>query len=98
MATPHTVSPILGVDLNTIVTAADIASGLEDGPQIGTQVFSTNGKIYVYAQANATITASDADCTVNATTFLATASGGAYLSPPVAMATGDKGWFSKASV
>jgi hypothetical protein len=35
---------------------------------------------------------------VSPTTFLATASGGAYTSPPVAMATGDTGWFSKANV
>ena len=98
MATPHTVSPLLGVDFNTIVTAADIASGLEDGPQIGTQVFSTNGKIYVYAQANGAITASTAVCTVNASTFLATHSAGAYTSPATTMASGDKGWFSKASV
>jgi len=98
MASPHTVTPILGVDLNTITLAADIAQGLEDGPQIGTQVFGTDGRRYVYAQANATITAATAVCTVNATTFLATASGGSYRSPAVAMATGDRGYFSVASV
>ena len=100
MATPFTVSPVLGVDLNTITLAADVGStsGAEDAPQLGTQVFGSNGKIYVYAQANAVITASTAVCTVNATTFLATASGGAYLSPAVAMASGDRGWFSRAGV
>lgn len=100
MAAPYSVTPLLGVDLTSITLAADVgpASGAEDAPQLGTQVFSSNGRIYVYAQANATIAASDADCTVNATTFLATASGGAYLSPPVAMATGDRGWFSRAGV
>lgn len=100
MATPFTVSPVLGVDLNTITLAADVGStsGAEDAPQLGTQVFASNGKIYVYAQANAVITASTAVCTVNATTFLATASGGAYLSPAVAMASGDRGWFSRAGV
>jgi hypothetical protein len=35
---------------------------------------------------------------VNATTFLVTASGGAYTSPAFAMVTGDQGWFGKASV
>ena len=35
---------------------------------------------------------------VNASTFVATASGGTYLSPATAMASGDYGWFSKASV
>lgn len=100
MATPHTVTPVLGVDLNSITLAADVgpSSGAEDAPQLGTQVFGSNGRLYVYAQANATITASTAVCTVNATTFLATASGGSYTSPAVAMATGDRGWFSKASV
>jgi hypothetical protein len=100
MAAPFTVTPVLGVDLNTITTAADIAAntGAEDAPQLGAQVFGSNGRIYVYAQANAVISASDADCTVNATTFLATASGGSYLSPAVAMASGDRGWFSRAGV
>jgi len=97
MAAPFTVSPVLGVDLNTTTLAADVLVA-EDAPQLGTQVFASDGKIYVYAQANAVIAASDADCTVNATTFLATASGGAYLSPPVAMASGDRGWFSRAGV
>ena len=100
MAAPFTVTPVLGVDLNTITTAADIAAntGGEDAPQLGAQVFGSNGRIYVYAQANAVIAASTAVCTVNATTFLATASGGSYLSPAVAMASGDRGWFSRAGV
>lgn len=100
MAAPFTVVPVMGVDLNTITTAADIAAntGAEDAPQLGTQVFGSDGRRYVYAQANATINANTAVCTVNATTFLATASGGAYRSPAVNMATGDRGWFSAASV
>lgn len=103
MAAPFTVTPVLGVDLNTTTLAADLVvgaagNGAEDAPQLGTQVFGSNGRIYVYAQANAVISASDADCTVNATTFLATASGGSYLSPAVAMASGDRGWFSRAGV
>lgn len=100
MAAPYTVTPMLGVDVNSITLAADVgpASGAEDAPQLGTQVFGSNGRLYVYGQANATITASTTACTVNATTFLVTASGGSYTSPAVAMATGDRGWFSKASV
>ena len=100
MAFPITVTPILGCDFNSITLAADVgpASGAEDAPQLGTQVFGSDGRRYVYAQANATITASTAVCTVNATTFLATASGGSYRSPAVAMATGDRGWFSAAAV
>ena len=100
MAAPFTASPVLGVDLNTITLAADVgpASGAEDAPQLGTQVFGSNGRLYVYAQAGASINASDADCAINTTTFVASASGGSYLSPAVNMATGDRGWFSKASV
>lgn len=100
MAAPFTVTPILGCDFNSITLAADVgpSSGAEDAPQLGTQVFGSDGRRYVYAQANATITAATAVCTVNATTFLATATGGAYRSPAVAMATGDRGWFSAASV
>lgn len=100
MATPFTVTPLLGVDLVSKTLAADVgpSSGAEDAPQLGTQVFASNGRRFVYAQANATISASTAVCTVNATTFLATASGGAYLSPAVDLATGDRAWFSAASV
>jgi hypothetical protein len=62
------------------------------------QTFGSDGLRYVFAQAGAAITASLATCTVNASTFVATASGGTYLSPATAMASGDYGWFSKASV
>ena len=98
---PYTVTPSIGANLLTTRTAAELA---QVGPvvaadaKLGQQVWAEDGKLYVYGQANATITASTAVCTVNATTFLVTASGGAYTSPPVAMATGDRGWFSKASV
>lgn len=100
MAAPFTVSPVLGCDLNTITLAADVgpASGAEDAPQLGTQVFGSDGRRYIYAQANATIAASTAVCLINATTFLVAATGGAARSPAVAMATGDRGWFSVASV
>jgi hypothetical protein len=97
MAAPFTTTPKVGVDLNTIYLAADIANGISR-PKLGDQVWTTDGKRSVFAQANASIPASTAVCTVNATTFLATASGGAYLSPAVAMATGDQAWFDAASV
>ena len=98
MALPSTSTPKIGADLNTITLAADIAAGKVPDARIGDQVWGTNGRRYVYAQANASISASTAVCTVNATTFLATASGGSYLSPTTAMATGDRAWFSAASV
>ena len=98
MAAPFSVTPSIGADFNTITLAADLAAGKQADAALGTQMWGSNGRRYVYAQANASISASDADCTVNTTTFLATASGGSYLSPAVAMATGDRGWFSAASV
>lgn len=98
MAAPFSVTPNIGADFNTITLAADLAAGKVADARLGEQRWGSNGRRYVYAQANASITASTAVCTVNATTFLATASGGSYLSPAVNMATGDRGWFSAASV
>lgn len=100
MASPFTVTPMLGVDLNSKVLAADVgpSSGAEDAPQLGTQVLASDGRRYVYAQADGTISASDTDCAVNTTTFIASASGGSYRSPAVALAVGDRAFFSIASV
>lgn len=100
MASPFTVTPVIGCDLNTITTAASISAndGSEDAPRLGTQVFGSDGRLYVYAQANASISASTSVCNINTTTFLVAASGGSYTSPAVAMSSGDRGWFSKASV
>jgi len=92
-----TTIPLAGVDLVNTKLAADIAN---PGPPfvLGTQVFGNDGKLYVFAKANAAISAATAVCTVSASTFLATATGGTYTSPNTAMAVGDVGWFSKASV
>lgn len=99
MAAPFVITPHAGVDLVSVVATADLASGAaRPSARLGTQAFSSDGKIFVYGQANASISASTAVCTVNATTFLVTASGGAYLSPATAMVSGDQGWFGKASV
>lgn len=88
-----------GPDFNNTVLATDIASGARTVPiAIGTQAWGNDGKLYVYAKANGSITASTAVCTVNASTFLATNSGGSYTSPAVNMVSGDYGWFAKASV
>lgn len=96
---PNSLSPTLGVDITNTILATDIAANRANVPfALGTQVFGSDGKRYVFSKANATITASTAVCTVNATTFLATASGGAYTSPATAMVTGDYGWFGAASV
>jgi hypothetical protein len=99
MASPFTISPLVGADLVSIVPATDIVSGAQRvTARLGAELFGSDGKLYVFGQANASIPASTAVCTINATTFLVTASGGAYLSPATAMVTGDYAWFSKASV
>jgi hypothetical protein len=93
------VTPEAGIDLVNTTLATDISSGAKQVPfSIGAQVWGSDGKRYVFAKANASITASTTACTVNATTFLATASGGSYTSPATAMVTGDYGWFSATSV
>jgi hypothetical protein len=99
MATPFTITSLSGADLVSIIPTADLTSGAQKAAaRLGTQVWGSDGKLYVYAQANASISASTAVCTVNATTFLVTASAGSYTSPATAMVAGDQGWFSKASV
>lgn len=93
------VTPLVGIDLTNVVTAANITAGQQVANQLlGVQVWGSDGLRYVFGKANATITASTTACTVNATTFLVTASGGSYTSPATDMVTGDFGWFSKASV
>lgn len=98
MATPFSRTAIIGANIVDTTLAADLANGKAADAALGTQVFGSDGKLHVYGQANAAIPASTAVCTVNATTFLVTASGGSYTSPAVAMASGDRGWFEKASV
>jgi hypothetical protein len=93
------VTPLVGIDLTNTVTAANITAGQQVVNQLlGVQVWGSDGLRYVFGKANASISASTTACTVNATTFLVTASGGSYTSPATAMVTGDYGWFSAASV
>ena len=96
----YSVTPLIGVDLNnpapTNLNSAGTAVPIF-GP-LGTQVFGSDGRIYVLAQANASIPASTTTCTVNATTFLVTASGGSYYSPSTALSSGDVAWFSRTGV
>jgi hypothetical protein len=96
----YTTLPIAGIDLDVTQTAAEIAINGQPanfGP-LGTQTFANDGKRYVWAKAGEAITASTATCSVNTTTFVATASAGTYAAPIFTMASGDYGWFSKASV
>lgn len=95
----YNVTPQIGADLTNTILGTDVSSGARSVPfNLGEQVFGSDGKRYVFAKANASISASTAVCTVSASTFLATASGGSYTSPATAMSTGDYGWFSAASV
>lgn len=86
----------IGVDLLNKIDSADTKR--RSGHRLGSQVWGSDGKRYVYAQAGGSISASTAVCTVNSTTFAATSSGGSYTSPPVAMSSGDQGWFAASSV
>jgi hypothetical protein len=93
------VTPLVGIDLTNTVTAAAITAGQQVANQLlGVQVWGSDGLRYVFAKANATITASTTVCDINTTTFVVAASGGSYTSPATAMVSGDYGWFSKASV
>jgi len=96
----YTITPLIGIDFNNIVNTNLNSAGTAVptfGP-LGAEVFGSDGKIYVLAQANASITASTTTCTVNATTFLVTATGGSYTSPAIDLVSGNVAWFSKASV
>ena len=94
----YSLSHVSGVDLNDTLTLAEQTAGQVFAGPLGMEVFASDGKRYVYAKANASIPASTAVCTVNPTTFLVTASGGAYTSPATAMVAGEYGWFGVASV
>jgi len=91
--------PIAGVDLgeNAYTNLNSAGTAIPTIGPLGLQTFGADGLRYVFAQAGAAIGASTATCSINASTFVATASGGTYLSG-ASMASGDYGWFSKASV
>jgi len=96
---PFSVTPSLqGVDLNNVVTAASNPTPNDIKHRLGQTCQGDDGKTYVFARANGAIPASTAVCTVNATTFLATSTGGAYTSPATALVLNDYAWFSKAGV
>ena len=96
----YTITPLSGIDFNDTQTVAEQAttSGLVTFGPLGAEVFGSDGRRYVWAKAGAAITASTTTCSINASTFVATASAGTYLAPATAMASGDYGWFSAASV
>lgn len=96
----YSVSHVIGVDLVDPVTTTPNSAGVAvptSGP-LGLQVFGSDGLLYVLAKAGASIPASTAVCDIDPATFVVAATGGAYTSPAVALASGDFAWFSKASV
>ncbi len=100
---PYSVLPIAGVDLNTTTpisfsyTNGTTAVSIPDFAPLGTQTFGNDGFRYVFAQAGVAIAASTATCVINASTFQVTLGAGTYVAG-ASMASGDYGWFSKASV
>jgi hypothetical protein len=95
----YSVLPISGVDLyNTTTTNTNSAGTAVPtfGP-LGAETFGSDGFRYVFAQAAVAIGTSTATCVINASTFQTTLGAGTYLSG-ASMASGDYGWFSKASV
>jgi hypothetical protein len=96
----YSIEPLSGINLVSTTTTNPNSAGTEIptfGP-LGTQVFGSDGKRYVFAQAGAAVTASTATCSINASTFVVTASGGSYTSPAVTLASGDYAWFAATSV
>jgi hypothetical protein len=96
----YNITPTSGINLDDKVNTNPNSAGTGvpvNGP-LGSQVFGSDGKRYVLAVAGAAVTASTATCSINASTFVATASAGSYLSPAVALASGDYAWFSATSV
>lgn len=100
---PYSVLPIAGVDLNTTTpisfsyTNGTTAVSIPNFAPLGTQTFGNDGLRYVFAQAGVAIAASTATCVINASTFQVTLGAGTYVAG-ASMASGDYGFFSKASV
>jgi hypothetical protein len=95
----YTITPLAGVDLyNTAqVNANSAGTNIPTFGPTGAEVFGSDGLRYVFAQAATAIGASTATCVVNASTFQVTLGSGTYIAG-ASMASGDYGWFGKASV
>ena len=95
----YSVLPIAGIDLSNVTNTNANSAGTAIptfGPT-GAETFGNDGFRYVFAQAAAAIPAATTTCVINASTFQVTLGVGTYLSG-ASMASGDYGWFSKASV
>ena len=100
----YSITPLSGINLNTTTpisfsyTNGSTAENIPAFGPLGAEVFGSDGKRYVFAQAGGAITASTATCSINASTFVATGSAGSYTSPAVTLASGDYAWFAATSV
>ena len=97
----YSINPLSGIALNTttpIEFVNDNGTTVPAFGPLGTQVFGSDGLRYVFAKAGNAFTAGETSCSINTTTFVATSTGGAYIAPATALASGEYGWFGKASV
>ena len=95
----YSLLPISGILLGQTATVNLNSAGVAVptiGP-LGLETFGNDGLRYVFAVAGAAIASSVPTCSINTTTFVATGGAGTYQSY-ASMASGDYGWFSKASV
>lgn len=88
-------TPKIGVDLDAVIPPAEY---MRQSHRVLAQVWGTDGLRYTFGKASAALTAGLATVTVNATTGAATATGGTYKAPPVAVPSGSYAWFAAASV
>lgn len=91
----YTDTPKIGVDLDAVISAADYP---RLGHNVLSQIFASDGRVYVFAKAGANIGAGVTVAAVNATTGVAAATGGSYRSPATAVPADSYAWFSKAGV
>jgi hypothetical protein len=100
----YNITPLSGIALNTTTTTNTNSAGTAIptfGP-LGTQVFGSDGKRYVFVKTSGNVTA-NATVAVNSSTFVATYNAtGDYTAPGTAAGTvltdGTYVWVSKASV
>ena len=97
----YSVTPISGVNLSSATQtqlASDGSTTIPAFGPLGNEVFGSDGKRYVFAKAGNAFTASETSVSISASTFVATSTGGSYIAPPTALASGEYGWFGIASV
>ena len=97
----YSVTPISGVNLTSAAqtqVASDGSTLIPNMGPLGNEVFGSDGLRYVFAKAGNAFTAGETSCSINTSTFVATSTGGSYIAPPVALTSGQYGWFGVASV